>query len=305
VTTVLDRGPKPEDKAEPIRRSFEIEDPTNLYVIHPISARLVPIFARLGITPNAVSLIGMGCGLLAGVSYHFYHQTGCALAGFALMLAWHVMDGADGQLARLTRTYSDLGKVLDGICDYVTFTSVYVGLALTLSAGLGSWVWAVVALSGLCHAVQSAAYEVQRQEYDFWGRGKRSAALPARTARVDGLTWRNRTAAMLHRLYTAVQLWSSRGTLAFHDRFAALLSAHPDRQLAYRDAYRARFAPLVRRWGVLSSNYRTLAIFLAALLQRPLLYFLFEIIGFSIILMILLTAQKARNAAFLERLGIS
>jgi phosphatidylserine synthase len=302
VTKVLDRGPQPADKAEAVRRSFEIEDPTNLYVIHPISARLVPVFARLGITPNAVSFIGMGCGLLAGLSYHFYHQTGCAVAGFALMLGWHVMDGADGQLARLTKTYSDLGKVLDGICDYVTFTSVYVGLALTLSAGLGNWVWPVAALSGVCHAVQSAAYEVQRQEYDFWARGKLSAALPARTARLSGLGWRDRMAAVLHEVYTRVQLWASRGTLAFHDRFAALLSAHPDRQVTFRDAYRTQFAPLVRRWGVLSSNYRTLAIFLAALLKRPLLFFAFEIIGFSIILFVLLGAQKAQNAAFLKRL---
>jgi CDP-diacylglycerol--serine O-phosphatidyltransferase len=302
VTKVLHRGPEPEDKTDSVRRSFEIEDPTNLYVIHPISARLVPLFARLGITPNAVSLIGMGCGLLAGLSYHFYHHTGCALAGFALMLAWHVMDGADGQLARLTKTYSNLGKVLDGICDYVTFTSVYVGLALTLSASLGTWVWLVVALSGLCHAVQSAAYEMQRQEYDFWGRGKLSAALPARTAGLEGLGWRDRTVTLLHQTYTSVQLWASRGTLAFHSRFSALLSAQPDRQVAFRDAYRRQFAPLVRRWGVLSSNYRTLSIFLAALLKLPLLYFSFEIIGFSIIMLILLKAQTAQNAAFLRRL---
>jgi hypothetical protein len=90
--------------------------------------------------------------------------------------------------------------------------------------------------------------------------------------------------------------------LAFHDRFAAVLSAHPDRQRALRDAYCAQFAPLVRRWGVLSSNYRTLGIFIAALLKRPLLFFAFEIIGFSIILLVLLSAQKAQNAAFLKRL---
>ena len=88
------------------------------------------------------------------------------------------MDGADGQLARLTKTYSELGKVLDGICDYVTFTAVYVGLGLALSARLGGWVWWVIALSGICHAVQSAAYELQRQNYNFLGWGRESAALP-------------------------------------------------------------------------------------------------------------------------------
>jgi phosphatidylglycerophosphate synthase len=301
VSEVLDRGPGLGDGAEPVRRSFEIEDPTNLYFIHPISARLVPIFARLGVTPNAVSLFGMGCGLLAGLCYHFYSHTACVLAGFGLMIAWHVMDGADGQLARLTRTYSNLGKVLDGICDYVTFASVYVGLALSMSARLGNWVWPVVALAGLCHAVQSAACELQRQEYNFWGLGKQSAALPQRNERRTGMSWRHRAAAVLHQLYAGVQLWVSGGALAFHNRVGALLAAHPSRQGALRDVYRAHFAPLIRRWGVLGSNYRTLGIFLAALLKLPLLYFVFEIVGLTIMLLILLKVQKAQNAAFLER----
>ena len=301
MSAVLDRGPELEEKAEPTRRSFEIEDPTNLYFIHPISARLVPIFARLGVTPNAVSLIGMGCGLLAGLSYHFYSHTGCALAGFVLMLAWHVMDGADGQLARLTKSYSNLGKVLDGICDYVTFTSVYVGLSLSMSASLGSWVWPIVAVAGLCHAVQSAAYELQRQEYNFWGWDKQSAALPQRSGQSTGMPWRHRAAAELHQLYAGVQLWASGGAWAFHNHIAGMLTTHPDREEALREAYRAHFAPLIRRWGLLGANYRTLGIFLAAVLKLPLLYFIFEIVALSIILLFLQKAQKAQNAAFLKK----
>lgn len=283
--------------AEPVRRTFEIEDPTNLYLIHPLSARLVPVFARLGVTPNMVSLLGMGCGLAAGVFYHFYTRTGFALAGFALMLAWHVMDGADGQLARLTKTYSELGKVLDGICDYVTFAAVYLGLGLALSAADGGWVLAVVALSGLCHAVQSAAYELQRQNYNHCGWGSAPATPePLREARtgapiVTGLSG----------LYARMQLWASAGTAPFNAAFAGLLAANPAQQAALREAYRARFAPLIRRWGVLSANYRTLGIFLAVLLKAPLVYFLFEIFGFSLILVLLLKVQEARNTAFLQR----
>ncbi len=287
---------------EPIRRTYEIEDPTNLYVIHPISARLVPIFARIGITPNTVSLIGMACGLLAGLFYHFCNQAGCALAGFALMLAWHVMDGADGQLARLTRTYSELGKVLDGICDYVTFTAVYVGLALTLSARFGGWVFAVVALSGLCHAVQSAAYELQRQNYNDCGWATQSAALPNLNPLPPGRSWRQRIVTGLYLPYARMQLWASGGAETFNAEFGSLLASRPAGQAALREAYRAHFAPLIRRWGVLSANYRTLGIFLAALLKLPMLYFLFEIAGFSLILVLLLQAQKARNAEFLKQM---
>lgn len=284
-------------KADPVRRTYEIEDPTNLYFIHPISARLVPVFARYGIKPNTVSLIGMGCGILAGVAYHFYSAHWCAVLGFVLMLAWHVMDGADGQLARLTKNYSELGKVLDGICDYVTFTAVYAGLALAMSASMGGWAWALAACAGAAHAVQSAAYEMQRQDYNFWGWGRLSAALPKLDAKPKGIT------GYLHQLYARVQLWASGGAAGFHAELAARLRASPRQEATLRAAYREYFAPVIRRWGLLCANYRTLGLFIAALVKLPALYFVFEIVGFSAILLILLEAQKVHYRSFLARLS--
>ena len=102
---------------EPIRRTAEIEEITNRNFIHPMASRLVPLFARMRITPNAVSILGMLLGILAGFAYYRYQDLRFAITGFILMIAWHVMDGADGQLARLTHSQSHLGKVLDGICD--------------------------------------------------------------------------------------------------------------------------------------------------------------------------------------------
>lgn len=282
---------------DPVRRTYEIEDPTNLYFIHPISARLVPLFAQSGITPNMVSLAGMACGLLAGVAYHFYSATWCAILGFVLMLTWHVMDGADGQLARLTKNYSEFGKIIDGVCDYVTFTAVYIGLALTMSVSMGGWVWVLVVISGLAHAVQSAAYEMQRQDYNFLGLGRASAALPELAEKPKGI------AGLLHHLYARVQLWASAGAGEFHAKFAALIAAKPQQEASLRAAYREQFAPVIRRWGVLCANYRTLGIFIAALIKLPVLYFLFEIIGFSAVLIILLEAQKYQYKSFLATVG--
>lgn len=285
------------DAADPVRRTYEIEDPTNLYFIHPISARLVPVFAKVGITPNAVSLIGMGGGLLAGLAYSHYSATWCAVLGFLLMLCWHVMDGADGQLARLTKSYSELGKVLDGICDYVTFTAVYVGLALAMSARLGGWVWWVVVLSGIAHALQSAIYEMQRQDYNFIGLGRQSAALPQMEAKPKNL------AGYLHHVYARIQLWGAGGAVEFRRDFFNILAANPAQDARLRASYRHAFAPMVRRWGVLGANYRTLGLFIAALIHLPILYFFFELVGFSAILLMLLAAQRRRYRAFLS--GIS
>lgn len=278
---------------DPVRRTYEIEDPTNLYFIHPISAWLVPVFARFRISPNTVSLTGMVCGILAGFAYYGFSSTWCAVLGFVLMLCWHVMDGADGQLARLTKSYSELGKILDGICDYVTFTAVYVGLALAMSARLGGWVWWVVAIAGVAHAVQSAVYEMQRQDYNFIGLGRQSASLPEMDVKPKGF------AGYLHHMYARLQILCTGGAAEFRLTFFKILAANPNEAEKLRGAYCKQFAPIVRRWGALGANYRTLGIFIAALIKIPVLYFFFEIFGFSAILVVLLAAQPKQYERFL------
>jgi len=87
-------------------RLREIECFSNRRLIHPVSAALVPRFARWGVHPNAVSLSGAAAGLMAGYLYHRASFTAgpgfpdgkiAVLLGFALMLAWQVrtLDQAD------------------------------------------------------------------------------------------------------------------------------------------------------------------------------------------------------------------
>jgi phosphatidylserine synthase len=294
------------ETAEPIRRTSEIEEVTNLHFIHPIAGRLVPLFAALRIPPNAVSVAGMLFGALAGVAYYHCDDPRYVIAGFLLMIAWHVMDGADGQLARLTKSQSRSGKILDGICDYVTFIAVYSGLALNLSREYGDSVWLLAVVAGVCHAVQSAAYEVQRQEYNYWGLGRQSAALMELTARpseeMPGALLGN-AGELLYRFYVKVQLLTSGVTIEFHERLARALDLPPERAAAIRLRYREVFAPLVRRWAVMSANYRTLGIFLFALAAVPQYYFWFEIVGLSLISMALLRRRRARYELFFAGLA--
>lgn len=288
---------KPET-SEPVRRAEEIEEASNLYFIHPLSSWIVPHCARLGITPNQVSFAGMGCGIIAGVFYHFYPHTWCVFLGFVFMLAWHVFDGADGQLARLTNSFSDLGKLIDGICDYVTFAAVYAGLALALAAVHGGWVWCLVIFSGLSHAVQSAAYELQRQYYNAYGLGLKSTGLPDPAA-----PSRPYAAAWLQNAYTRAQFLIAGDAAAFHAKLAAVLAAHPDQVDAIRTRYCAVFAAAIRRWAILSSNSRTFGIFLCALAGMPLLYFLLETFALTAVLVALLADQRRRYESFAATLA--
>lgn len=293
------------ETCEPIQRTSEIEEMTNLYFIHPIARRLTFLFAKLHLPPNAVSLAGMLFGVLAGLSYYHYQDPRCAIAGFVLMIAWHVMDGADGQLARLTQTQSQSGKIIDGICDYITFIAVYTSFGLALSRTSGAWIWAVIAVAGACHAVQAAAYEVQRQEYNFWGRNQKSAELPSlddlRVSAV-GTSFAEQLLKLLYGAYVRMQ-WQVAGVaLEYRTELANIIKRDPERAPSIRQRYREVFALSVRRWGVLSSNYRTFGIFIAALLKSPQSYFWFEIVGFSAIMITLITKQQVRYKLFFDAL---
>jgi len=305
-----------------VRRTAEIEEITNLYFIHPVASRFVPLAARLGLTPNTLTIAGMLFGVLAGFAYYRYQDPRFAVAGFVLMIGWHIMDGADGQLARLTRSQSHFGKVLDGISDTATFLAVYTALALALGRKYGDRAYALVIVAGVFHAVQSATYEARRQEYELWGWGRKSAEptqsaatarggsrADARTAQaslVDGLF------SFLHRLfYDRLSFPAADVTEKVRTSMAAALDRQPENAAFIREQYRRIFAPLVRRWSLLSANYRTLGIFVCVLLAVPEYYFWFEIIGGSVVLALLIASEydgyrrllvqlDAANAAFPE-----
>ncbi|MBV8804445.1 MAG: CDP-alcohol phosphatidyltransferase family protein [Sinobacteraceae bacterium] len=293
---------------ESIRRTTEIEEITNLYFIHPLASRLVPFFARIRLTPNTVSIMGMLFGIFAALAYYHYMDLRFAIAGFVLMIAWHVMDGADGQLARLTQTYSYFGKVLDGISDNVTFLAVYTALAIALSRKNGDWMYALVALSAMCHAVQSASYEAQRQEYEYLGWGRKPQEPPPRDSPErdrDGARIIRWLFDFLHRLFFSGLSFPTAGiTRKFRETMAAALQRQPEQAALIRQRYRETLAPQLRSWSILSANYRTLGIFISAAFKAPEYYFGFEIIGFSVALAVLIRRQSASCEGLRDRLRL-
>jgi hypothetical protein len=177
----------------------------------------------------------------------------------------------------------------------VAFIAVYVGVAIALAPRDGIWVWMVIALAGACHALQAAAYEAQRQLYDVWGWGRSSRQL-------QGIKADARGAALdvLHRVYGQMQMLVVGNGVEIDARLSALLRGSPHRSAELHRRYRETFAPVVRRWGVMSSNYRTAGIFLFAFAGLPLWFFLTEITLFTVVSACLIHRQNQRLADFLQ-----
>jgi phosphatidylglycerophosphate synthase len=231
-------------------RPDEIEPWTNRAVVHRLSVLLLPLAIRSGISPNLVSVAGLLFGAAAAFAYMSWRSPMAAVAGFLLMIAWHVCDGLDGKLARATGRTSDLGRVLDGICDYATFIFVYLALALTSEAPLAMLLLAIAA--GGAHALTSLHYEAERAIY---------------IARADGRAAPVAQAVAIERGYLDLQTRVTRGSAAFD------AAASP----AVRQAYARAARPLMKLLSFESANTRTILIFLTALAGTPWLFWLIEL----------------------------
>lgn len=160
------------------KRPREMQDSLNFYLYHPLAWRLAKLLSRTPLTPNMVSVFGGLLVVMAGVVYFNMDSTGGtwalgwpwgALLGMMLHMSWHVVDGADGDLARLTGRTSPIGEMVDGVCDYVSHIVVYLLLAIVLTRQIGAgpaWAWTLAA--GISHIVQSNHVEVQRRFYQYW-----------------------------------------------------------------------------------------------------------------------------------------
>jgi phosphatidylglycerophosphate synthase len=173
-----------------------------------LSPRLTWIFARLGWSPNAVTVGFIGCGLAAGAAVTVSGLAGAA-GGAVLIQAYLLLDCSDGELARLTGRTSATGVYLDGIGHYLGEMALLVGLGiraqghLALSGGYVSAGLAAAALAALVKA-ETDNVVVARAKAGLGGRYADETLVPV----VAGLAGARRLAAALklHRVIQAVEL---------------------------------------------------------------------------------------------------
>ena len=115
-----------------------------------VSVPISRVLARFPITPNMVSIITLAVGIIAGAFYAYggYWST---LLGAVLSVWASILDGCDGEIARLKLLESDFGCWLETSCDYVYYLLIFAGLTIGLVRSSGSHMyldWGAVLLAG-------------------------------------------------------------------------------------------------------------------------------------------------------------
>lgn len=291
------------------RRPREMQDPLNHYLYHPLAWQLARRLARTPITPNMVSVIGGLFVVAAALSYWGLAWPGGAVLGMALHMTWHVVDGADGDLARITGKSSPLGEMIDGVCDYASHIVLYVLLAfvLTRTAGAGTaWAWTVAA--GLSHIVQSNHVEVQRRFYQYWTYG-----VPfLHHSRQDeaGLFEKKSGIARVFQVIADLYLRLATGLTPHLERVDEAVTAakdDPARLAAIRAVVAAHVRPLLLLLKFLGPNPRAIVLGLSMIAGTPLYYFIYQAIVLNLLLVLsvqLHNRTARRVAAELEAKGL-
>ncbi len=298
-------------------KSMDTEETLDLMFYRPIGYMWALLCAKVGITPNVITIASIFLGVAGGILFYFGEPQNLWLnyVGMFLLVWANSFDSADGQLARMTKQYSRLGRILDGLSGDFWFVAIYFAICFRVNATSEFfmqhspvWIWIIAILAGGCHAKQAAMADYYRQFHLYFLKGKDGSELDS-CDQLDkdyaavpwkGHFWKKIT-MFFYRNYTANQevmtpkMQELRREL--RSRFGADVVPQP-----FRDAFRAKSKPLMKYTNMLSFNTRVIALFVSLIVRMPWLYFAFELTVLNLMLVYMICRHEVICRNFVKEL---
>lgn len=272
-------------------KAIEIEELADIFFFRPCGWVIARAARAIRMTPTQLSIARAITGI-AGAALLYDENHG--LLSFALLIFSEIIDSADGQLARMTGNMTELGRVFDGVNDYIAHAAIYIAIAAGIfHRGGDSFIFVWMLLAGLSNAIQSQLYDYHRTGYVTVVKDGRAPGNEA--AKVD--SWMGR----IYSGYLAMQKW----LIGPHSEVAAALT---ERSVGGRvreedrARYRECFYRMVRGWNILGSNTGLYALGLAIWLHRLELFFFFILVPMNLAMIALWFWQRSADRKFLEGL---
>ena len=300
----------PPSQSAPLKRparAREMQDALNHHLYHPLAWQLARLLSPTPITPNMVSVCGGLMVVAAGVVYWSTSGTLWALLAMLLHMSWHVVDGADGDLARITGRTSPLGELVDGICDYVSHIVLYVLLAFVLVRTLGTgWAWFWTLAAGAGHIVQANHVEVQRRFYQHWTYGTpwlHNSSNSGKALFSDkggfGILLRVAVAG-----YLRLAAGMSPNALRIDAAVTRAMAEDPALLARIRAEVQCEQRPLLAMLRYLGPNPRAILLGLSMIAGSPLWYFMYLSVALNLLLMLSVRFHDAAAGRVVARLEL-
>ncbi len=270
-------------------KSKDTEEFLDKIFYRPIGYVLAITAKALRITPNQVTILSIFVGV-AGGHLLYYNDLSLNIYGILLLMFAQALDGADGQLARMTNSQSQLGRILDGISDNLKFISIYVHLlARLIEGGAPVWIIGVAIVAGFSHSLQSAVADYSRNLYVYFVLDKKKSEIDDSAIlmkKYEKLSWKkdfgNKLFQRLYLNYTLQQESIARKMkqlyLLTKDVFGENI---PD---WLRNKYRELHKPLIKWYNILTSNTRLIVLFIGVLIGYPYIFWIFELTALNLLL---------------------
>lgn len=277
-------------------KSMDTEEAIDIYFYRPIGYWWALLAQKFGITPNVITIASIFLGIAAGVCFYF-DSIYISLLGILLLVWANSFDSADGQLARMTKQYSAIGRALDGFAGDLWFASIYIAIALRMYPVWGGWIWILAVIAGYFHSKQAAMADYYRNVHLLFLKGKSGSELDNSSELVE--KFRNETFKnnWFNKIYLFFYLNYTRGqeswTPAFQTLFATLKNKFGETApQSFREAFRAKSLPLMKYTNILSFNTRAIVLFISILIGLPWIYFVFELTVLNILLVYMVSTHE-------------
>ena len=306
-------------------KSMDTEEWFDLHFHRPLGFLWAKLFAKLGVSPNAITIASIFMGVAGGVLLYFGqpHLAWLNWIGMLLITWADTFDSADGQLARMTQQYSRMGRILDGVSGDFWFASIsfalvfrelHFGDSLTGPEFFAQheWlIWTLGILSGISHALQAAMADLYRQFHLFFLKGKQGSELDSAAKLKEQyrqLNWGHdffsKLTLFFYSGYTANQeRWTpnmQRLRAALNERYGE--DGVPSQE--FRDYFRSLSRPLMKYTNILTFNTRIIACFISVIINAPWLYFVFEIVVLNILQVYMVTRHEGICKKAIQQLEV-
>ena len=298
-------------------KSMDTEETLDLMFYRPIGYMWAVLCAKVGITPNAITIASIFLGVAGGILFYFGKPQDLWLnyVGMFLLVWANSFDSADGQLARMTKQYSRLGRILDGLSGDFWFVAIYFAICFRVNETSeffmqhwSGWIWILAILAGGCHAKQAAMADYYRQFHLYFLKGKEGSELDSvdqldkdfATIPWQGHFWKKVT-MMFYRNYTANQEVMTPSMQTLRRKLKKLFGDDivPDQ---FRNDFRLKSKPLMKYTNMLSFNTRVIALFISIIVRMPWLYFAFELTVLNLMLVYMILRHESICRSFIAKL---
>ena len=279
-------------------KSIEIEEKLDLIFHRPLGLLFSKFAIKIKLTPLYISLLSLLSGALSGILFYWQQNIILTSIGSVLLTLSAVLDSSDGQVARLTNTSSEVGRIIDGLIDNFVFVFVYFFATLHFYPKYGAWIFLLAMASGFCNSLHSLIYDFYKNEVAFIYSGvssQRNEDIASLKAKYKDAKWYGKIVYFLHLDYLKKQYFFTIRKGENKKKFEVLRNSSEIKEL-FKGKYKKELLPLMPYWALFGGTnvHRTLMM-IFSLAGAFHYYLFFNLIFLTIPILILVSIQNKRG----------